>query len=175
MTSPTLFGIYSPSTLSGSFTKDEDDQDQDQEGGGGRDQYFPSVDRDGDDDILASGTNTPGPQPDLDEETYSLIQKRSRSRRSSTLAHPTAHPSQYQTRIQQQRKRVVALQLFLRAALLFALGVGYGILVTRLPQNTHHLPPSSQRLAAYESHYEWRYLGAGQPAAVVRPLLGGPR
>jgi hypothetical protein len=172
LTSPTLFGIYSPSTLSGSFTKDEDAQDQDQDGDGDRGQYFPSVDgNDSDGDILASGTGTPGPQPDLDEETYSLIRKRSRSRRSSTLlpSQPTTTtiPSQYITRTRQQRKRVVALQLVLRAALLFALGVGYGILVTRLPQNTHHLPHSSQRLAAYESHYEWRYLAVWGAAGVA--------
>jgi hypothetical protein len=179
LTSPTLFGIYSPSTLSGSFTKDEDgqNQDQDQDGDGDRGQYYPSADgNNSDGDILASGTGTPGPQPDLDEETYSLIQKRSRSRRSSTLrpSQPTSTTTttQYKTRTRQQRKRVVALQLVLRAALLFALGVGYGILVTRLPQNTHHLPHSSQRLAAYESHYEWRYLAVwGATGVALGSLL----
>lgn len=155
LTSPTLFGIYSPSTLS-SFNKDEDDQDQDQD----RDQYVPDPDRSNTSsgssrNAFATGIDTPidtiSSQPGLDEETYSLIRERRRPSHSrhgpSTLdqAAAAAAPSP-------KRRREVALQLVLRAALLFALGVGYGVLVTRLPQNSHH------RLAAYESHYEWRYL-----------------
>jgi hypothetical protein len=156
LTSPTLFGIYSPSTIA-SFTRDGDNDDQDQD----PDQYFPDDDQEegGPDmdreDILAAGTtdtpiSTPSPQPGLDEETYELMRERSLHYPSTPL-----HPSR-------KRKRELALQLVLRAALLFVLGVGYGVLVTRLPQHSaigsssssHHL----HRLAGYEAHYQWRYL-----------------
>ncbi|KAK3296286.1 insulin-induced protein-domain-containing protein [Chaetomium fimeti] len=152
LTSPTLFGIYSPSTLDAS-TKDEDDQDQDQ------DHYFRDSDRN-------PGTDTPGdvpaPRPGLDDETYALMRKRSSSHhqpRPSALLNPLVAAAAAAEAPRPARKREVALQLVLRAGLLFVLGVGYGVLVTRLPQNSHHQHHPSHRLAAaYESHYEWRYL-----------------
>ncbi|KAH6841144.1 insulin-induced protein-domain-containing protein [Chaetomium sp. MPI-CAGE-AT-0009] len=151
LTSPTLFGIYSPSTLDAA-TKDEDDQDQDQ------DHYFRDSDRD-------PGTDTPGdalaPRPGLDDETYALMRKRSSSHhhpRPGSLLDPLVAAAAAEAP-RPVRKREIALQLTLRAGLLFVLGVGYGVLVTRLPQNSHHQHHPSHRLAAaYESHYEWRYL-----------------
>ena len=157
LTSPTLFGIYSPSTLD-SATKDEDDQ--------GPDHYFQDSDRSPGIDTPGSG-GAPVPRPGLDDETYALMRRRSslHQPRQSSLLNPAASASASASAVaaaappRPARKREVALQLVLRAALLFVLGVGYGVLVTRLPQNSHHQHHPSHRLAAaYESHYEWRYL-----------------
>ncbi|KAL2195490.1 insulin-induced protein-domain-containing protein [Corynascus similis CBS 632.67] len=133
LTSPTLRGIYSPSTLA-SFIKGEDDQEQDEDQD--QDSYFRDSDR-------PSGSETPAylltRHSSLHQMTTPLL--------SSAASSPPA------------RKREVVLRLVLRAALLFVLGVGYGVLVTRLPQNSHLQDHPSHRLAAaYESHYEWRYL-----------------
>ncbi|KAH6627608.1 insulin-induced protein-domain-containing protein [Chaetomium tenue] len=160
LTSPTLFGIYSPSTLDSS-TKDEDDQDEDH--------YFRDSDRSPGFDtpgINTSGINTPGgapiPRPGLDDKTYALMRRRSslhKPRQSSRLNPAASTPSASAEPPRPARKREVALQLALRAILLFVLGMGYGVLVTRLPQNSHNQHHPTHRLAAaYESHYEWRYL-----------------
>ncbi|KAK4124006.1 hypothetical protein N657DRAFT_573275 [Parathielavia appendiculata] len=165
LTSPTLFGIYSPSTIA-SFTRDEGDDDQDLE-----QSYFPD-DRDldrSDHDTIAIGTiadNVPSPHhPGLDDENYELIRERSSSLHHypSTTTLPTTRPRPPRKQ-RQQVKGEVALQLALRAALLFVLGVGYGVLVTRLPQHSTLGSGSgsgSQHLrltVAYESHYQWGYL-----------------
>ncbi|EAQ88943.1 hypothetical protein CHGG_05562 [Chaetomium globosum CBS 148.51] len=155
LTSPTLFGIYSPSTLDSSI-KDEDYQDEDH--------YFRDPDRSPGFDT--PGINTPGgapiPRPGLDDKTYALMRRRSslHKPRQSSLLNPAASAASASAEPPRPaRKREVALQLALRAILLFVLGVGYGVLVTRLPQNSHNQHHPTHRLAAaYESHYEWRYL-----------------
>jgi hypothetical protein len=153
LTAPTLYGIYSPSITS-PLSRDEDDADQ----------YFA-----GRGDPLLSSPDTPlegpAPRPGLDEETYQLMCQRASSgsassssqprRRNSLAAPPTASSSS------PRRRAAAALQLLLRAGLLFVLGVGYGVLVTRLPQQ------HGRRLAAYESPYEWRYLAFWGAAGVA--------
>ena len=123
LTSPTLFGIYSPSTTD-AFTKDEDDPDAD------------------------TPLDSPAPRRPILARTATTTTK-------NTLPTPSTP-----TPLTRQKKRLLALHLLLRATLLFVLGVGYGVLVTRLPQ--HHAPAAAhhthRRLAAIESHYEWRYL-----------------
>ncbi|KAK3301618.1 insulin-induced protein-domain-containing protein [Chaetomium strumarium] len=146
LTSGTLYGIYSPSTT-GPFDT-EDDQDQDQ--------YFP--------DATDTPIETPAPRPGgLDEETYRLMRSRAsresfssssfQSGSTNLLLPSSMGPSS-------SRGWVALLQLLLRAALLFVLGVGYGVLVTRLPrsQNCHHNHQHRHLAAYYEAQYEWRYL-----------------
>ena len=97
--------------------------------------------------------------PDADTPLDSPSPRRAILTRTATTAKGTT-PTTPTTPASRQKKRELALQLLLRATLLFVLGVGYGVLVTRLPQ--HHPPAAAhhthRRLAAYESHYEWRYL-----------------
>ena len=132
LTSPTLFGIYSPSTT-GAFSKDEDDPDAD------------------------TPLDSPAPRRPILTRTATTTTK-------NTLPTPISP-----TPLSRQKKRLLALQLLLRATLLFVLGVGYGVLVTRLPQ--HHPPAAAhhthRRLAAIESHYEWRYLAFWGVAGVA--------
>ncbi|KAG7290229.1 hypothetical protein NEMBOFW57_000227 [Staphylotrichum longicolle] len=132
LTSPTLYGIYSPSTI-GSFNNNEDDPDQ----------YFANRT-----DVLAAAGSTDTPLDTL------AVPPRPVSSHKPTATAPS-----------RQKKRELALQLLFRAALLFVLGVGYGILVTRLPQHhgahgahqhQHHRHP----LTASNSpaHNDWHYL-----------------
>ncbi|KAL2182000.1 insulin-induced protein-domain-containing protein [Thermothelomyces heterothallicus CBS 202.75] len=150
LTSPTLRGIYSPSTLA-SFTKGEDeldqeeDEDEDENQDQDQDNYLRDSDRPNDGNALLPGLSA----------RRSSLHPATRSSSSSAAATAVTAASSPPV-----RKREVALQLVLRAALLFVLGVGYGVLVTRLPQNSHHQHhhPSRRLAAAYESHCEWRYL-----------------
>ncbi|KAL2020357.1 hypothetical protein VTK56DRAFT_8486 [Thermocarpiscus australiensis] len=111
----------------------------------------------------------------VDDETYELMRERlSQPRRMSsayletvttTAAAAAAGPA-----TPRASRSSVALALVLRAALLFALGVGYGVLVTRLPSH-HHSYPRGQKLGLDGDGWsEWRYLTFWGGAGVV---LGG--
>jgi hypothetical protein len=146
LTSGTLYGIYSPSTT-GPFGNDEDDQDQ----------YFP--------DTTDTPIETPAPRPGgLDEETYRLMRSRASRESFSSSSFQSGNANLLLSSSTgasfSSRGWVALLHLLLRAALLFVLGVGYGVLVTRLPQSQGCHPGHQHRhLAAYyESQYEWRYL-----------------
>lgn len=102
LTSSTLYGIFSPTASS-------------------RDRAF--NDRDETDTPWGVGTQTPVKRPGVDDATYELMRERSSiSRRRSSykggdIPRPVVHTS--------------SLQLILPTGLLFVLGVGYGVLVTR--------------------------------------------
>lgn len=102
LTSSTLYGIFSPTASS-------------------RDRVF--NDRDETDTPWGMGTQTPVRRPGVDDATYELMRERSSilRRRSSykggDIPRPVVHTS--------------SLQLLLPTGLLFILGVGYGVLVTR--------------------------------------------
>ncbi|EPE06163.1 insulin-induced protein [Ophiostoma piceae UAMH 11346] len=73
--------------------------------------------------------------------------------------------------------------LLVRAALLFTLGMGYGVLMARLRSETHanfedfamHTPPSSTAApttrAEYDASYDWRYLVSWGLSGVVLGTL----
>lgn len=197
LTAPALYGIYSPSTLgSSSLSRADEDGEPDQDyfrdvdrgsgfgggvGGGGAD----------------TPLDSPGPLhlAGLDGAADELRRLRSSflARKGNSFLDPapvaTVGPaaggaggrgrgkaapsllSRRQERKQEQQTGIVAVQLVLRAALLFVLGVGYGVLVTRLPQKNsrqgQHQSSSSRsgthRLttapaATDETSLEWRYL-----------------
>ncbi|KAK0646104.1 insulin-induced protein-domain-containing protein [Cercophora newfieldiana] len=127
LTSSTLFGIYAPTTPGrdrpGSFDERADDLATTPWG---------------------TGAETPAKPAGVDEETYKLMKDRSSlPRRTSSYfgapPTPTAPPS-----TTPPSRTALASFLLLRAALLFALGMGYGVLVTRLP--TRH------NLASFRLH-----------------------
>ncbi|KAK4176217.1 insulin-induced protein-domain-containing protein [Triangularia setosa] len=146
LTGSTLLGIYSPSLTPGIKGDTVD---------------TPSWENNND-------TQTPGPLQspdpgDIDEQTLKLIKKRRDSSSHINNNHirtsirtsyfpsltPTADllappdpPSQAQ----------IIFSIALRASLLFALGLGYGILVTRLPRAQNNDSPST------EESLDWRYL-----------------
>ncbi|KXX79830.1 Insulin-induced gene 2 protein [Madurella mycetomatis] len=137
LTSSTLFGIYAPSPRG-----EEQEQEQLQEDGPG---FFGDTGG-------ANTPRTPARPAGLDEETYVLMRKRSRSRSHvscSSLLSPQS----------------TVLALVLRAVLLFVLGVGYGVLVTRFPRRG-----GQQQQQQQVAVYEWWYLGFWGVAGVV---LGG--
>jgi hypothetical protein len=112
LTSSTLFGIYSPTTSS-------------------RDRVFPDRDEDDEDATpWGTGAQTPVRHPSVDQATYELMRGRSqalRRRRSSnrsadTVPHVPSPPISTATTV---------FSLLVRGSLLFALGIGYGALVTR--------------------------------------------
>jgi len=159
LTSSTLFGIYAPTTPGrdrpGSFDERVDDMAATPWG---------------------TGAETPARPSGVDEDTYKLMRDRSSvpRRTSSFFGAPTSPLSPTSRRA--PSRAAVALSLVLRAGLLFALGMGYGILVTRLPNR--------QNLATFSAHdddgdlvrpsaYDWRYLafwgGAGVALGSLLP------
>lgn len=100
---------------------------------------------------------TPAERPNLDDATFNVMRERSRSgygandlklrRRSSQQAGSGVGPS-------------VVLALAARAGLLFALGVGYGLLVTRLQGNRDLGLAASFGVEGLvpTGGYDWRYL-----------------
>jgi hypothetical protein len=139
LTSSTLFGIYAPTTP-------------------GRDRPGSFDDRA--DDLATTpwgtGAETPAKPSGVDEETYKLMKDRSSAPRRTPFGGPLSPTTP--TSSSRPSRTALASSLFLRATLLFALGVGYGVLVTRLP--------SRQNLSAFKQHLHpdsppslnWRYL-----------------
>lgn len=171
LAAPTLFGIYSPSV------------------GGREGRGFDADDRDEPSTPWGTGAMTPSLGPGLDDATFEVMRERSRSgfgeadmkfRRPSqpagANAHAHAHAHAAVAASAAQPKRAVASSLAARAALLFALGVGYGMLVTRL-QGDRELGLGASfgvvegaRLAPAAGGYDWRYLVFWGVAGVT---LGG--
>jgi hypothetical protein len=143
LTAPTLFGIYSPAPS-------------------GIDGYYD--DRDDPPTPWGVRARTPFKAPGSDEGLSELGPKGSSPggggfHDRSTRAPPGPPPS----------GTAVLPSLALRASLLFAFGVGYGLLVTRV----HSDPPSSASFldgVAAGPGYNWRYLAFWGAAGVV---LGG--
>ncbi|GAB1320826.1 Insulin-induced protein-domain-containing protein [Madurella fahalii] len=156
LTSSTLFGIYSPSARAGG--QGQGGEDEEEEDGVA---VFPDT----------SGVNTPrtpARRAGLDEATYVLMRERSRSHShpaSSSVPFPSSSSSS-SVRLAGGGLRMV-LALALRAVLLFVLGVGYGVLVTRFPRRGGQQQQQQQQQVAV---WEWRYLGFWGVAGVV---LGG--
>ncbi|KAH8895076.1 hypothetical protein GQ53DRAFT_76593 [Thozetella sp. PMI_491] len=142
LTSSTLFGIFSSSSL-------------------GRDRFD---DRDEPATPWGTGSMTPAYRPGMDDATYELMRERSRSQSAR-------RPSFVSDRGKQEPEQATpasAASLSFRALLLFALGTGYGVLVSQLP--------SQQNLAALgvdtalDAGFDWQYLAIWGVAGV---LLGG--
>lgn len=139
LTASTLFGIYSPSTW-----------------GRDRDRY--AGDRDEPTTPWGTGAQTPTKRLSVDEPNYEVMKDRSAPPR--TLASPQglgimgmgqappAPPSS---------TAAVVVSLVLRAALLFGLGMGYGVLVTQLHHSERDLTSFSVE-KIIPPGYDWRYL-----------------
>ncbi|KAL2123850.1 hypothetical protein VTJ04DRAFT_215 [Mycothermus thermophilus] len=159
LTSGTLFGIYSPSTL-GSFMTREGDNDDDQ---------YPY-------DAGTPGDFAPSPRPDhgfggydedaVEDDEYDEDDEEDEEEDNVMTAGGNALSQTSLFSHRPVRRRELVGQLALRAALLFALGMGYGALVTRLPtrgsQGLQRLAGgagSANASATTNDHTtNWRYL-----------------
>lgn len=103
LTSSALYGIYSQSASAA------------------RDRNF--ADRDDSDTPWGTGAHTPIKRPSIDEATYELLRDRSHLVRRRSSFRPGETPSPFEP-------GPSSSSLALRGLLLFALGVGYGALVT---------------------------------------------
>ncbi|KAM7197871.1 putative insig domain containing protein, partial [Rhypophila sp. PSN 637] len=169
LTSSTLFGIYSPESPNepqsrrGGF---------DQQGGGGGDE--PTT-------PWGTGAETPARRrPGLDAETYRLMKSRSSGVASSGLAYRapanslTSGAAGGIVRDTAREGSVAILSsLLVRGMLLFALGMGYGVLVTRLPTKArHHQHLVGQHDSdATSSEFNWGYLAFWGCAGVALGCL----
>ncbi|KAL6851033.1 hypothetical protein ACO1O0_008159 [Amphichorda felina] len=143
LTSSTLYGIYSPTAS-------------------GRDRIFNNSEED--DTPWGTGAQTPIRRPSVDDATYELMRGRAhlQRRRSSyyrakdtTIPHSQGHTA------------VSVSSLTLRAGVLFALGVGYGVLLARF-QDRSQWPaatPFADKLA--KTGYDWKTLAFWGIAGVV--------
>ncbi|KAK0670640.1 insulin-induced protein-domain-containing protein [Cercophora samala] len=150
LTGSTLLGIYSPSLTPGIKGDTVD---------------TPSWDN-------TNGGQTPGtlqsPDPgNIDERTLKLIKKRRDSSSHINRDHlrtsirtsyfPSLSPTaDLLTPPEPPSQAYIIFSMALRASLLFALGLGYGVLVTRLPQ-AHNYDPQSPPPTSDEP-LDWRYL-----------------
>ncbi|KAK3374883.1 insulin-induced protein [Podospora didyma] len=165
LTSSTLFGIYSPTSRGG-------DQERD---------YELST-------PWGTGAETPaiGSDSRLDDKTYELIKERRsgmQPRRGgqtslSYFDQPLSSSPMAAGGAPSSSAATTAWSLIIRAVLLFALGMGYGVLVTRLPnrqnlsafgvdhqQDTNHLGGGGGEGGG--NTYDWRYLGFWGAAGVA--------
>ncbi|KAK2592519.1 hypothetical protein QQS21_009794 [Conoideocrella luteorostrata] len=133
LTSSTLMGIYSEaaSHTRGKFFNDNEEPDT----------------------PWGTGARTPIRRPSVDEATYELMRGRSHvPKRQSSFGHyGNADTSlSYST-----AESIVSLTL--RGTLLFALGLGYGALVTRLHSDQDHLPLISDE-SILKPGNNWKFL-----------------
>ncbi|KAL1839695.1 hypothetical protein VTJ49DRAFT_1260 [Mycothermus thermophilus] len=156
LTSGTLFGIYSPTTLGSFMPRNGEDEEGEYDAGTPGD--FPSSLRYRDgfgefDDVVEDDEED---DEEGEEDDYFG---------AATQPSDVVPTTQEGVISRPMRRRELVLQLTVRAALLFALGVGYGALVIRLPASGSHGLP--QRLAGSntggaainEPHAtNWRYL-----------------
>jgi len=139
LTSSTLFGIYAPTSP-------------------GRDRPGAFDERDSDLSFTTpwgTGAETPAQPPGVDEATYQLMKNRSAQPRRATSYLSSSSTSALPSGARPSRSTILS-SLALRAVLLFTLGMGYGILVTRLPSNQN--PPLHLPLPTGDDGYDWRYL-----------------
>ncbi|KAM4055238.1 insulin-induced protein (INSIG) domain-containing protein [Hirsutella rhossiliensis] len=137
LTSSTLMGIFSEAASS-------------------RDRAF--VDRDDPDTPWGTGARTPIKRPSVDDATYELMRNRSHLPRRHSSYRPvetTRPPS----------RAAVALSRAFRALLLFLLGVGYGVLVTRLHNEQQYLADLTEGIM--KPGASWKYLAFWGVAGVV--------
>lgn len=161
LTSPTLMGIYSQSTNATSPSI--------------RDQIF--ADRDGTDTPWGTGAQTPAASPGSDLATghdglpFCPSSQPSSPRRTFLHYH---HPHYLHPELVEATSTAKAAArlawLTLRASLLFILGVGYGLLVTRLQDENPSL--TELRTGSMEpSCRGWKYLVFWGAAGLVLGLL----
>ncbi|KAM7223643.1 insulin-induced gene 2 protein [Rhypophila decipiens] len=167
LTSSTLFGIYSPESPNEPQSR-RGGFDQ-QQGGGGYDDRFAGGGGDEPTTPWGTGAETPARRrPGLDEETYRLMKSRSSGVASSGLAYRapanslTSGAAGGVVRDSAREGSVAILSsLLVRGMLLFALGMGYGVLVTRLPtkaRHHQHLVGQQHDSDASSSEFNWGYL-----------------
>jgi hypothetical protein len=125
LTSSTLYGIYS------------DDESQDGYGGGNGDD---EDDEDEDDAPWELRAHTPVRRSTLDQATYELMKERSHLARKPSVAKSidTTIPDDPPPSAEENH-RASPFSMTLRAAVLFALGVGYGVVLSRFQDSDHWL------------------------------------
>jgi len=192
LTASTLFGIYSPSTPGpeGNSTPSGGVNGRAERNEAAAEAILEESEPTTGDTPWGTGAETPAQRPGgLDDQTYALMRDR-RSRPSfSYQAVPgekSVRPSLVANDDDATIGRgsasgivaVVASSLVFRAVLLFAMGMGYGVLVTRLPNSSRrgHLTSSSAGTStggSNASSYDWRYLtfwgGAGVALGTLLP------
>lgn len=143
LTSSTLFGIYSPTT------RDPNETDA------------PAAF----DTPWGTGAHTPIKRPSVDEKTYELMKGRSHLRRQGSN-HKSIDSTVPHT--QPATKSTTTFSMMMRAGLLFALGVGYGMCLTRL-QDSGQWPSLPEGLIRPD--YSWNYLAFWGAGGVVLGAL----
>jgi len=128
LTASTLFGIYSPTSY-------------------GKDRCY--NDRDETETPWGNGAQTPVKRASVDDTTFELMKDRSSPMRRRSSYHNGGNTPSPST-------AVTALFTISRAALLFLIGMGYGLMVTRL-QNEHRFS-SFQVDSMIKPGYDWQYL-----------------
>lgn len=110
-----------------------------------------------------TGARTPIRRPGIDEATYKLMHDRSHApRREADWGGSYARADD----VGSQSLLEHTTSLALRGSLLFALGLGYGVLVTRLHNEQSHLPPFPDD-SLMKPGNNWRYLAFWGAAGVV--------
>lgn len=116
------------------------------------------VDRDESDTPWGTGARTPIKRPSVDEATYQLMRDRSHLPRQQSSLGPvdTTRPPSW---------AAVTLSRASRAMLLFILGIGYGVLVTRLQDEQQYLADLTEGIMKPGAN--WTYLTFWGVAGVV--------
>ncbi|KND92177.1 hypothetical protein TOPH_03093 [Tolypocladium ophioglossoides CBS 100239] len=140
LNSSTLMGIFSQATSN-------------------RDRAF--IDRDEPDTPWGTGAQTPIKRPSIDNATYELMRDRSHLPRRRSSYWPGSETGNSPP----PSAAATALSLTFRAGLLFLLGVGYGVLVTRLHNEQQYLADMAEGIIKPGSN--WEYLAFWGVSGVV--------
>lgn len=143
LTASTLFGIYSPTTY-------------------GKDRSY--HERDEMDTPWGTGAQTPIKRPSVDDTTFELMKDRSSLLRRRSSYRGGAKPPPLSTTDS-------VLFTISRVALLFVIGMGYGLMVTRL-QTEHRFSSFQVESSTTKPGYDWQYLTLwGLSGVVLGSLL----
>ncbi|GAO14172.1 uncharacterized protein UV8b_06584 [Ustilaginoidea virens] len=142
LTSSTLMGIYSEAAANTRESLLDDNEELDTPWG--------------------TGARTPIQRPSIDEATYRLMRGRSHVPPQCSSFGPYAKADTAVT----QSTSEAALSLLLRGALLFALGLGYGVLITRLHSEQNHTAPMRDD-SIMKPGSNWKYLNSWGVAGVA--------
>ncbi|KAK3944228.1 putative insig domain-protein [Diplogelasinospora grovesii] len=150
LTAGTLYGIYSPTASTPNIDRFDDSSQRDGAGGTPWGALTPA---------------RPRPTEEDEEDEYvpqlvNVVNDRRRPSPSSSSTTATLTPPQEST-------SVLATSLVLRAMLLFGLGMGYGVLVTRLPNRNQQPFEDVVLVSGGGEVLDWRYLAFWGVAGVA--------
>lgn len=154
LTSSTLYGIYSDTESQDGYGDGNEDEDEEDE----------------EDAPWEMRAHTPVRRSTLDQATYELMKERSHLARNPSISKTVDTTIPDDPPPSEEKSKASVSSMTLRAALLFALGVGYGIVLSRFQDSDHWLSSLPDGIAM-QPGYNLLYLAFWGVAGVALGAL----